>query len=104
MAGGNTAVMKLLGEQRKRCFATILTGAESSPWWGKLTPAQQQTHRDNVRSALTIFYDLTRDIVKITDEDDVIRNEHALDLIRAVHAQTTHISEALAPPAARKLR
>lgn len=95
MVAGNSAVMRLLGEQRKRCYATILTSAETAPWWGKLTAAQQQTYRENVRSALTIFYDLTRDIVKISDEDDAHRNQHALDLIKAVHTQTTHISEAL---------
>jgi hypothetical protein len=87
--------MRLLGEQRKRCYATILTSAETSPWWSKLTATQQQTYRENVRSALTIFYDLTRDIVKISDEDEALRNQHALELIRAVHTQTTHISEAL---------
>lgn len=94
---GNSPVMRLLGEQRKRCYATILTSAETAPWWGRLSSAQQQTYRENVRSALTIFYDLTRDIVKISDEDDALRNEHTLDVIRAIHTQTTTIAEALAP-------
>lgn len=79
-------VMRLLAEQRRRCLATILTAAESSPWWGRLTDDQQAAFRDQVRAALAVFYDLTRDLVKVS-EDDGMRNDLALDLIRAIHSQ-----------------
>lgn len=93
-SNGNAPVLRLLGEQRRRCLATILTGAESSAWWPRLSDAQQAAFRDQVRNALAVFYDLTRDVVKVT-EDDSIRNELALDLIRSIHSQQTQISDAL---------
>lgn len=90
----NAAVMRLLAEQRKRCLATILTSAEGSPWWSTLTGPQQHTYRDQVRAALAVFYDLTRDVIKVT-EDDSVRNDLALDLIRSIHSQQTQIVEKL---------
>ncbi len=87
-------VLRLLSEQRKRCLATILNGAENAPWWTRLSDTQQAAYREQVRSALAIFYDLTRDILKIT-EDDSVRNEVALELIRSVHAQQVQLNEQL---------
>lgn len=91
---GPPLVVKLMAEQRKRCLATILSGAESSPWWGQLTPAQQDAHRDQVRHALAIFYDFCRDVAKVTD-DDGVRNDLALELIQAVYNQQRTIVERL---------
>lgn len=85
--GNSPVVLKLLAEQRKRCLATILYAAESSPWWGSLPTAQQAAFRDQVRSALAVFYDLTRDVVKVTDDDDTPRNDLVLDAIRAMHSE-----------------
>lgn len=93
----NTAVLRLLAEQRKRCLATILTAAEGTSWWPRLSDDQQSTYRDQVRAALAVFYDLTRDVVKVT-EDDGVRNEIALDLIRSIHTQQTQINESLRRP------
>lgn len=93
---GNTTpvIVRLLSEQRKRCLATILNTAENSAWWPTLTAAQQQAFREQVRSALSVFYDLARDVVKVTD-DDGVRNDLALDLIRAVHTQQRELVERL---------
>jgi hypothetical protein len=87
-------VLRLLAEQRKRCLATILNAAESSPWWSRLSDTQQNAHRDQVRAALAVFYDLTRDLVKVT-EDDSMRNDLALELIRSIHHQQVAIREQL---------
>jgi hypothetical protein len=87
-------VMRLLAEQRKRCLATILNAAETSPWWPTLSEAQQNMYRDQVKTALAVFYDLTRDVVKVT-EDDTNRNTLALDLIRAIHAGQQKITDHL---------
>lgn len=87
-------VVRLLAEQRKRCLATILTSAECSPWWTRLSDTQQSAYRDQVRAALAVFYDLTRDLLKVT-EDDSMRNDLALDLIRSMHTQTAQIKERL---------
>ncbi len=91
-------VIRLLVEQRKRCLATILNAAEASSWWTRLSDAQQTQFRDQVRAAIGVFYDFTRDVAKVT-EDDVTRNEPALELIRSVHTQQQRISEKLDRPA-----
>lgn len=90
-SNGTPMVMRLLAEQRKRCLATILTSAETSPWWSRLSDNQQQVFRDQVRTAIAVFYDLSRDVVKVS-EDDSQRNELALDLIRSVHTQQQKIT------------
>jgi hypothetical protein len=91
---GPPLVVRLLAEQRKRCLATILNSAESSAWWSRLSEPQQNAYRDQVRAALAVFYDLTRDLIKVT-EDDTVRNDLALDLIRSMHTQTAQIRERL---------
>ncbi len=96
MSGPNPVVIRLLAEQRKRCMATILSSAENSSWWDRLSTPQQQQFRDTVRSAISVFYDLTRDVVKVT-EDDGVRNDIARDLIRAIHSQQREISAHLRP-------
>lgn len=83
-------VVRLLAEQRKRCLATILSAAETSPWWGELSPADQDAHRAAIRSALAVFYDFTRDVLKVADDDHSgVRNDLALDLIRSIHSAVT---------------
>ena len=98
MASGNLpVVIRLLSEQRKRCLATILSAAEASGWWGNLAPGQQAEFRAQVRAAVSVFYDLTRDVVKVS-EDDGGRNDLVLDLIRAMHTQQREIVETLRTP------
>lgn len=80
----SAAVMRVVTEQRKRCLASILGAAEVSPWWGKLTKDEQVAYRQRVIDALGVFYDLCRDVIKVTDED-AMRNDHAVDLIESIH-------------------
>lgn len=75
---------RLLSEQRKRLIASILGAAESSAWWSKLSREEQRLHREKVITAVGVFYDFCRDVIKVTNEDG-IRNDLALDLIRQVH-------------------
>lgn len=82
------AVTRVVTEQRKRCLATILGAAETSPWWGRLSKDEQVAYRSRVIEALNVFYDLVRDVIKVTDED-VVRNEHVVDLIERIHSQVT---------------
>lgn len=77
-------VARLLMEQRKRLIASILGAAETSPWWGKLSVQEQRAHREKVLAAIGVFYDLCRDIVKVSN-DDSVRNDLALSLIQQVH-------------------
>lgn len=83
-----SAVVRVVTEQRKRCLASILGAAESSPWWGQLTRDQQVAFRQRVIDSLNVFYDLCRDVIKVTDED-VVRNEHVIDLIEAIHTRVS---------------
>jgi hypothetical protein len=91
---GSPLVVRLLSEQRKRCLATILNNAESALWWARLSDIQQNTFREQVRTALAVFYDLTRDVLKVT-EDDSLRNDLALELIRSIHTQQAQIKQSL---------
>ncbi len=91
---GTPLAVRLLAEQRRRCLATILNAAEQSSWWERLSDGQQNIFRDQVKAAIAVFYDLARDVVKITDED-VSRNDLALDLIRSIHMQSTQIAQRL---------
>lgn len=94
-SGGQAMVFRLLAEQRKRCLATIMSSAEASSWWTKLSGQQQNDFREQVRHSLAVFYDLTRDVIKVT-EDDTPRNELALDLITSLHTQQQKIIDHLA--------
>lgn len=92
------AVLRLLAEQRKRCLATMFTNAEATDWWIALTAAEQQAFRDSIRQSLAVFYELARDMLKISDDGQtgtVLHNELALDLIRSIHTQQQQIVEKL---------
>lgn len=84
----SAVVLRVVTEQRKRCLATILGSAEASPWWGRLSVEEQRAYRQRVIDSLGVFYDLVRDVIKVSD-DDSVRNEHAVDLIERIHAQVT---------------
>jgi hypothetical protein len=87
-------VVRLIAEQRKRCLATIFSNAESTSWWKLLEADERDLFKDQVRQALSVFYDLVRDVVKVS-EDDGVRNEIALDLIRDIHNGQRRILSAI---------
>jgi hypothetical protein len=82
------AVIRVVTEQRKRCLASILGAAETSTWWPRLTKDEQLAYRQRVIDALGVFYDLCRDVIKVSDEDG-LRNDHVVDLIERIHVQVT---------------
>jgi hypothetical protein len=77
-------VVRLIGEQRKRLVASLMSAAETSPWWRTLTKEQQVAYREKVLSSVGVFYDLCRDVIKISEEDG-LRNEYAISMIEDVH-------------------
>lgn len=83
----SAAVTRVVTEQRKRCLASILGSAENSPWWNRLTRDEQIAYRQRVIDALGVFYDLVRDVIKVTDDPDTLRNERAVDLLERIHTQ-----------------
>lgn len=81
-------MMRLVSEQRKRCLGAVLGSAESSPWWKRLTREEQIAYRQRVIDSVGTFYDFVRDVVKVGD-DDMLRNEHALELLERIHTQVS---------------
>lgn len=80
--------MRVVTEQRKRCLASILGAAESSPWWGRLSREEQLAHRQRVIDSLGVFYDLCRDVIKVSDEEG-LRNDHVVEMIEQIHRNST---------------
>lgn len=79
---------QIVSKQRQRCLAGILGAAEASTWWGRLTKEEQLAHRQKVIESLGTFYDLVRDVIKVSDENS-LRNDHVVELIERIHLQVT---------------
>lgn len=75
---------RLLVEQRKRLVAAIMNHVEQSAWWRQLRPEEQRAFRQKTLDSIGIFYDFCRDVIKVGNETTIV-NEHALNLIQAVH-------------------
>lgn len=75
---------RLAGEQRRRFIAGLLGAAEHSPWWGRLQAGEQRAFRDKILTSVGVYHDFMLDVIKVSNED-VVRNEHALELIQQVH-------------------
>lgn len=88
---GESMVVRLLIEQRKRLIAGILGYAERS-FWDRLSPEQREDFRSKVFEAVGSFTDFTRDVLKVVDEDQ-LRNDRALELIEAIHASQRGLAE-----------
>ena len=84
-------VIRVVNEQRKRCQAGILGAAETSPWWRRLSKDEQTLYRAKVLDSVSVFYDLCRDVIKVTESDDIPRNEYALQLLLDLHAKIDHL-------------
>jgi hypothetical protein len=86
-------VRRIVTEQRNRLVATLLTHLEP-----KLRPARErewQETRKVVMDAVGTYHDLVLDVLKVSREDGSIRNETAVELIRAVHTSQRRIEDAL---------
>lgn len=88
-----TQMGRLIGERRKRLVASILGHAERE-FFAQLTPQQQREFRAKVLGSVDEFADLMRDVLKITGED-VILNDHALQLLEALHDQQRQLKAQL---------
>lgn len=76
-------MQRLVRERRKRLVATVLGHAERE-FFDQLTATQRAEFRHKVLGAIDEFADLMRDVLKITGED-VVLNQHALELLEALH-------------------
>lgn len=84
---------RLAGEQRRRFIAAILGAAETSTWWSKLSVQEQKAYRDKVLSSVGNYHDFMLDVIKVSN-DDVIRNEHAINLLQQVHDSQRRLERA----------
>ncbi len=85
--------IKILTEQRKRLLATIMRSAEDSDWWPELERAEQETYRTQVVTAINVFYELCRDIVKAADSESLV-NEEVVELIERIHESQRRMERA----------
>jgi hypothetical protein len=88
-----TQLMRLVQERRRRLVASIMGHAERE-FFDALTEAQQQAFRAKVLQSIDEFADLVRDLLKVQGEDVVV-NEHALQLLEALHHQQATIARQL---------
>lgn len=89
----DSQMARLIGERRKRLVASILGHAERE-FFPQLTPEQQRDFRRKVLGSIDEFADLMRDVLKIAS-DDVVLNQHALDLLESLHSQQREITQKL---------
>lgn len=90
--GDGGMVKRLIIEKRKRVVATILGAAERDFLrTGKITREEYEGFRTTALLAIDAWHDLMLDILKISDED-MMRNEHAVDLLERVHAGQSQLS------------
>lgn len=100
MAADET-VRALAIEQRKRLVGGVMSHAEKSSWWGRLTKDQQEDLRDKVLDSIGRYHDFMLDVIKV-GHDDSIRNEHAIAMIEQIHAGQRELTQALMPKSPRK--
>lgn len=91
----DSQMARLIGERRKRLVASILGHAERE-FFTSLTPEQQRDFRRKVLSSIDDFADLMRDVLKISSED-VILNQHAVDLLESLHSQQRDLARKIKP-------
>jgi hypothetical protein len=87
-------VRALLIEQRKRMVGGVMSHAEGSSWWGKLTVDEQRAFRDKVLSSTGAYHDVVLDCVKAAVGNGAVINEEALNLIRDLHDRQMRVSRA----------
>lgn len=88
-------VRTLLVEQRKRMVGGIMSHAENSSWWAKLTKQEQLAFREKVLASTGAYHDVVLDCLKAAVGDGAIVNEEAIRLIQNLHDRTARIERHL---------
>lgn len=78
-------VRRLLGEQRKRAVASVMSAIESRVN-GRLSPDEMAELRKQVLAALNAYHDTSLDILKSSVDTGTQVNEEALRLIADFNA------------------
>jgi hypothetical protein len=83
----DSQVLRIVAEQRRRCVASLLGGVEAAEWWPKLTKDEQLDFRDDTIRAIGVLYDLCRDVIRATADDDPGRNGYVVEMLEAIHSR-----------------
>lgn len=76
-------VRRLMGQQRRRLVATMMTSCEGSTWWPKLTPVEQREFKELLQRSIGIYHDFMLDVVQVGGDDE-IRGEAALAMLESI--------------------
>ncbi len=79
----DSPMVRLLMQRRKRLVASILGHAERE-FFHKLNASEREDFRDKTLDSIDEFYDLVRDLLKISSDQFVV-NDEALSLLRQIH-------------------
>lgn len=92
---GDGMVRRLAIAQRKRAVATVL-GTVEREWLasGKVTRPEYEAFRKVALQAIDVYHDFMLDVLKISDED-ITRNDHALELLERIHAGQRKFDDAV---------
>lgn len=83
-------IIELASKQRKRLVASVLNAAEKSTWWHKLTERERVEFREKMLASVGVYHDFMLDVIRVSTESSTV-NDHALQLIEQVHAQSRQI-------------
>lgn len=86
-------VRRLIGEQRSRLVATLLSNLE--PMLRPLGETEWQRTRKTVMDAVGVYHDVVLDAYKVTRDGDSLQNDDVLRLIREMHRATSRIESSL---------
>lgn len=89
----DSQIQKLITRRRQRLVASILGHAERA-FYPQLTAEQQRAFREKTLGSIDEFCDLMRDVLKVAS-DDVVLNDHALELLENLHAGQQELRDAL---------
>jgi hypothetical protein len=81
---GDDDLRRLAVKQRRRMLASLLSAAENSPWWPKLSNAEKSTFRDKVIDSVNGYHDVMLDVISVGAED--LRSADVMGLLEQVHA------------------
>lgn len=82
-------VRRLMGQQRRRMVATVMTTVEKRAWWSTLSGPEQREFKEDLNRAIGIYHDFMLDVVQVGGEDE-LRSERALTLLESINQAVRH--------------
>lgn len=89
----NDLMARLLVEQRKRLVASIMGYAERNVF-DRLSVPEQKAFREKVLSAIDVYSDFVRDMIKVGHAETLV-NEETLRVIQLVHESQRRLEQSM---------